>query len=120
SKREESSATYAVSKTIQKVLEPVGQLRRLSVAVLVDGTYTTAEDGTQTYAPRSAEDLNKITELVKSSVGFNEERGDSVKVENIQFKREPASDLIQEELISATNSSRWMMFLIDNIKVIGI
>lgn len=120
SKREESTATYAVSKTIQRVLDPVGTLNKLSVAVLVDGVYAQAEDGAENYTPRSAEELTKITELVRSAVGFDEGRGDELKVENLQFKRMPVGDATQDQLVEATNSARWMMFLMDNMKVVGI
>lgn len=120
SKREESTATYAVSKTIQRVLDPVGTLNKLSVAVLVDGLYTQTEDGAESYAPRSAEELTKITELVRSAVGFDEGRGDDLKVENLQFKRMTIGDAIQDQFVEATNSARWMMFLMDNMKVVGI
>lgn len=120
SKRTETSATYAISKSVQKILEPVGTIQKLSVAVLVDGNYITAEDGTKTYEPRSAEDLKKLEDLVKSAVGFNVDRGDFVKVENMQFQRTAPDDKAQEEFISATNSSRWMMFLLDNGKLLGV
>ncbi len=122
-KKTESTATYAVSKTIQKILEPVGTVQKLSVAVLVDGNYKAAEDGTKTYEPRSPEELGKLEELVKKAVGFNQDRGDEVKVENIQFNRLNIEDVSQEEFVSATNSSQWKMFLLDYGKlllVVGI
>jgi flagellar M-ring protein FliF len=120
SRRTESSATYAVSKTVQRVLEPVGTVKSLSVAVLVDGTYTAQEDGTQVYAPRSAEEIQKLQELVRQTVGFDESRGDRVTVENMQFKRLDLSDPAMDNLVSATTSARWQLFLIDNAKAIGL
>jgi len=62
------------------------------VAVLVDGVYTTSESGAdggagkRTYTPRTAEELAKISSIVKATVGFNEERGDTVSVVNIPFE----------------------------------
>jgi flagellar M-ring protein FliF len=60
-------------------------VKKLSVAVVVDGSYTTAADGTRTYAPRSPEDMNNITQLVRSAIGFNEQRGDQLQVTNMRF-----------------------------------
>lgn len=120
SKRTESSATYAVSKTIQKVLEPVGTIKSLSVAVLVDGNYTVAEDGTQTYAPRTAEEIKKLEDLIKQAVGFNAERGDNVRIENLQFKKTDVADVAQEQLVAATTSARWTQYLVDNAKGVAL
>jgi flagellar M-ring protein FliF len=124
SKRVENSSTYAVSKTIQRILDPVGEVRRLSVAVLVDGNYeeVQAEDGTSTmnYQPRSAEELGRIDELVRRAIGFSETRGDEVKIENLQFQRVGSPMDMTEDFISATNSNRWMVYLLDNMKTVAL
>lgn len=124
SKRVETTATYAVSKTIQRILEPVGEIQRLSVAVLVDGNYqeVEAEDGTtqMNYEPRSAEELSRIDELVRRAIGFTESRGDEVKVENLQFKPVGGEMEMTEEFVSATNSSRLMVYIMDNIKTVAL
>lgn len=119
SNRTETSTTFAVSKTIQRIVEPVGEIKRLTAAVVVDGVYTTAEDGTSTYAPRTAEEIQKITDLVQRAIGFNAARGDEVRIENLQFKALENQDVAQEAFIEATNSSRWMMFLLDNAAILG-
>lgn len=77
--------TYEVSKTVRKQIKPVGGIKALSVAILVDGTYETKEDGTVEYKPRDAEEIKKVEELVKNAIGFTQDRGDSVKVENLAF-----------------------------------
>ncbi len=120
SKRTETSSTYTVSKTTQKILEPVGTIKSISVAVLVDGNYTAQEDGTQKYDPRAAEDLKKFEDLVKQAVGYDENRGDRVKVENLQFKRFDATDVDQEKFVQATNATRWNLFLMDHGKTVGL
>lgn len=120
SKKTETNSTYAVSKTIQKILEPVGSIKSISVAVLLDGVYKANEDGTQKYEPRPAEELKKFEELVKKAVGFDDARGDKVTVENMQFKRLDVDDPAQDKFVSATSSSRWQQFLIDNGKVVGL
>jgi len=83
--RSEETINYEISKdTVESVQEP-GQVRRLSVAVLVNGTYTTAEDGTRQYTPRTPEELESLTKLARTAIGFSEERGDQVTVEALQF-----------------------------------
>ncbi len=120
SKRIETTATYVVSKTTQKILEPVGTIKSLSVAVLVDGKYTAKEDGTQDYAPRTDDELKKIEDLVKKAVGFDEARGDKVKVENMQFKQIEISDVPQDQFVNASTSNQWKMFMLDHGKTVAL
>lgn len=86
-KKEKTDETinYEISKEIVNHVQEIGNIRRLSVAVLVNGTYVTAEDGTSTYNERQQADLDRIGKLVKSAIGFSEKRGDSVEVINLQF-----------------------------------
>lgn len=81
----EEVTNYEISKTVRNTVRETGEIKRLSVAVLVDGTYTTAEDGTKTYQPRPQEELDRITTLVRSAIGYDEKRGDTVEVVNMQF-----------------------------------
>ncbi len=120
SKRIETTATYVVSKTTQKILEPVGTIKSLSVAVLVDGKYTAKEDGTQDYAPRTDDELKKIEDLVKKAVGFDEARGDKVKVENMQFKQIEITDVPQDQFVNASTSNQWKMFMLDHGKTVAL
>ena len=83
--RTEETVNYEITKTVETHVREGGTVKRLSVAVLVDGRYAAAEDGTTTYQPRSAEELEQIAKLVRSAVGFDEERGDTVEVVNMQF-----------------------------------
>ena len=67
------------------MVAPTGEIKKLSVAVLVDGTYQVGAKGERQYVPRSAEELAKYREIVKSAVGFNESRGDRVDVADAHF-----------------------------------
>lgn len=60
-------------------------MQRLNVAVLVDGRYTTNEDGDKTYQPRSEQEMEQIRALIRTAVGLDEIRGDSLEVVNLQF-----------------------------------
>lgn len=90
--RNEETVNYEISRTTKtEVLEP-GRVKRLSVAVLVDGTYTTDADGKTVYAPRADQEIAKIEALVKSSIGFDAKRGDHVEVVNLRFAEPPAME----------------------------
>ncbi len=84
--RQESTTNYVVSKTIRsETLEP-GAVKRLSVAVAVDGVTAIGKDGKPgAYTPRSAAEMQQIKELVSSAVGFNQTRGDQLSVVNVRF-----------------------------------
>lgn len=90
--KNDETLNYEVSRSTAKIIEPVGALSKISVAVLVDGKYeapAAVKDGQAAkpkYTPRSPDELQKIEALVKSAVGFNPERGDQLSVQNIPFQ----------------------------------
>ncbi|AWK88263.1 flagellar basal-body MS-ring/collar protein FliF [Azospirillum thermophilum] len=84
-KRQEETVNYEISNISRETVIEPGDLRRLSVAVLVNGTWKTAADGTRSYEPRSPEEIQRITELVRSAMGYSETRGDRVTVDNLEF-----------------------------------
>lgn len=85
SNRNEETVNYEISRTTKTEVQEAGRVKRLSVAVLVDGNYTTDAQGNSVYAPRSAEELKKLEALVRSAMGYDENRGDQVEVVNLQF-----------------------------------
>lgn len=85
----EEITNYEISKTTQTTATEAGSVKRLSVAVVVDGTYATDAEGNSTYTPRTADEIAQILTLVRSAVGFSETRGDSVEVVNMQFAERP-------------------------------
>nr|WP_244542816.1 flagellar basal-body MS-ring/collar protein FliF [Devosia crocina] len=85
----EEVVNYEISKKTETAVTEAGALKRLSVAVVVDGTYTDDGAGNFTYAPRSADEISQILTLVRSAVGYSAERGDSVDVVNMQFAERP-------------------------------
>jgi flagellar M-ring protein FliF len=95
-KKEIKTTNYEVPKTVRNVKEAAGNLEKISVAVVVDGLFQTVKNdqGVEEtkWAPRSAEELKKYEEIVKNTIGFNAARGDSVKIENMQFQPEDFSD----------------------------
>lgn len=95
-KKEIKTTNFEVPKTVRNVKEAAGNLEKISVAVVVDGVFQTVKNdqGVEEtkWTPRSAEELKKYEDIVKNAVGFNAARGDSVKIENIQFQPEDFSE----------------------------
>ena len=86
SRRSSEMVTYEVGRTTSRIMEPRGQVQKLSVAVLVDGTYQKDK-----YIPRSKEEIEVIKGMVKRAVGFDADRGDEIEVANVPFKIQPAA-----------------------------
>lgn len=86
----EETVNYEISKTTRTQITEIGGIKRLSVAVLVDGRYTPdATTGTMAYAPRPQPELDQITSLVRTAIGFDDKRGDQLQVVNLQFADSP-------------------------------
>ncbi len=81
----QATRNYELDKTVRHVRGPVGEIQRLSVAVLVDHARSVDEEGEVSAAPLSAEQLAEVQSLVREVVGFDEARGDSVSVVNASF-----------------------------------
>lgn len=96
SKKSEEINNYEISRTTKTEVTEAGRVQRVSVAVLVDGTYSKNEKGDMVYAPRSKEDLERIATLVRSAIGFEKSRGDQVDVVNLRFAEAPAAVLLPE------------------------
>ena len=85
--RTEETVNFEISRTVRQRTRESGEIQRLSVAVLVDGTYTRNDNGERVYVPRTPEQLEQIETLVRSAIGFRADRGDSVEVVNMEFVR---------------------------------
>ncbi len=85
SSRTEETQNFEITRTVRNLTREPGSIRRLSVAVLVDGSYSVNSDGARVYAPRAQKELEQMEALVKSAVGWDGQRGDQVDVVNMQF-----------------------------------
>ena len=84
--RQDSTTNYEISKTVRTEVQEPGTVKRLSVAVAVDGATAISKDGKPgAYTARSAEEMQRIEQLVRASVGFNQDRGDQISVINVKF-----------------------------------
>ena len=96
SKKTEETNNYEISRTTKTEVTEAGRVNRISVAVLVDGSYSKNEKGELVYKERSKEELDRIAALVRSAIGFDQKRGDQVEVVNLKFAEAPAVAPIAE------------------------
>lgn len=86
---DDTVTNFEISKSVEKMIGGIGSISRLTVAVMVNGTYAVpagaAENTAPQYTPRSEEELQKITSLVQNAVGYDIQRGDQVQVTNVAF-----------------------------------
>ncbi len=100
SNRTEEVTNFEISKTVKSTVREVGAIQRLSVAVLVDGKYVEDAEGVETYEPRTQAEIDQIKTLVRSAVGFSEQRGDVIEVVNMQFAEiDTGEDMLDERLL---------------------
>ncbi len=90
--RETRTTNYEINKEEQQIVGNVGDLRRLTVAVIIDGTYEKVE-GSWQFVPRKDEELKRVRQLVSNAVGLDEKRGDALEVSSAPFTdSEPPKD----------------------------
>jgi flagellar M-ring protein FliF len=90
SKKTEETNNYEISRTTKTEVTEAGRVNRISVAVLVDGSYSKNDKGEMVYQERGKEQLDRIAALVRSAIGFDQKRGDQVEVVNLKFAEAPA------------------------------
>jgi flagellar M-ring protein FliF len=96
SKKSEETNNYEISHTTKTEVTEAGRVNRISVAVLVDGSYSKNDKGEMVYQERSKDQLDRIAALVRSAIGFDQKRGDQVEVVNLKFAEAPAVAPIAE------------------------
>ena len=82
---EQRTENFEINKEVQNIIAPVGEITRLSVAVIVDGTYETDAEGKAVFTPRSEEEIKRIQQLIRNAVGYDSARGDNIEVTSIAF-----------------------------------
>lgn len=93
--RRDATTNYELDKTIRHVRLPVGAIKRLSVAVVLNHRKTVAQDGKTSFKPLTSKEMAQINDLVKEAMGYNKDRGDTLNVQNSPFAiadREPVAE----------------------------
>jgi flagellar M-ring protein FliF len=91
STRNEETTNYEIGETTTSQVRQTGVVKRLSVAVLVDGTYTIGANGARVYHARAPQEMQQLTALVRSAIGYDAKRGDSVELVNMPFAGDDAT-----------------------------
>jgi flagellar M-ring protein FliF len=95
SRKTEELVNYEISKTTKTEIIEGGRVNRISVAVLVDGTYVKNDKGDIVYQPRGKEEIDQIAGLVRTAIGFDQKRGDQVEVVNLRFAEMPSNPIVE-------------------------
>jgi flagellar M-ring protein FliF len=91
SRKSEEVVNYEISRSTKTEVTEGGRVNRVSVAVLVDGSYSKNDKGEQVYQPREKEEIDRIAALVRTAIGFDQKRGDQVEIVNLRFADVPAN-----------------------------
>ena len=117
--RTEEVTNFEIGRTLRQIVREAPQVRRQSIAVLVDGSMVRGEGGAATWRPRSAEELAQITQLVRGAIGFDEARGDKVEVVNLRFA-EPEAATAEEDRLFGLPIGRTEIVRIIETAVFGL
>ena len=82
---ESSTTNYEFNRMVENILGSTGNISKLNVAILIDGSYTQGADGKPVYQPRSSQELDGYRKVVENIVGLDSERGDRIEVLNVKF-----------------------------------
>lgn len=118
--RTEETTNYEISKTIRSHVQESGTVKRISVAVLIDGSYTTDESGERTYEPRSDDEMQQLTTLVRSAIGYDEDRGDTVELVNMKFNEPLAVEAGEAPMIDLGKGDYFKMAEIAALFIVGL
>jgi flagellar M-ring protein FliF len=120
SARNEETTNFEISKTVKSLVRESGVMRRLSVGILVDGTYASDASGQRTYQPRSQEELDKLASLVRSAIGFDQKRGDTLEIVNLRFAQTEQLAETLPPLFGLTKADYFRIAEIFVLAVVGI
>lgn len=86
--KQEETTNYEISKTVRTLVHDQPMIRRINMAVMVDGSEGKDAQGRSSWQPRSQAELDQIARLVRTAIGYDEKRGDHVEVVNMRFAEE--------------------------------
>jgi len=116
----EEVVNYEISKRTSSLVQEAGAIKRLSVAVLVDGIYDEDANKNVTYSPRPQEQIDQIIALVRSAIGFDRARGDTVEVVNLRFAPSAKALEISDPESSFFELTKEDYFRLAEIAILGL
>jgi len=108
--RTDETVNFEISKKVTSTVKDTGVVNRLSVAVLVDGTYRVDENGERQYEARPTEEMELLATLARTAIGFNEDRGDTVEIINMRFVDAEIGEETFEEIFFGFSKEDLMRF----------
>jgi len=117
--RTEETVNYEINRVVSETVREVGRVNRLSVAVMVDGTYVEGPEGQPEFVARPEAQLASIDALVRSAVGFDAQRGDAIEVVSMRFA-DTGEDDAQAAAATVLGLDRADLFRLAEILVLGI
>jgi flagellar M-ring protein FliF len=102
SNKTDETVNFEISRTVRTLTRDSGEVERISVAVVVDGTYVDNADGTRIYQERAPAQIEQLTTLVRSAIGYNANRGDIVEVVNLPF--------VQQEPVGTDGTAEFSLY----------
>jgi flagellar M-ring protein FliF len=102
-RKTEEIVNYEISRSTKTEVTEGGRVNRVSVAVLIDGNYTKNAAGEPVYQPREKEEIDRISALVRTAIGFDQKRGDQVEIVNLRFAEVPTAAIAEP--------TSWLSFL---------
>ena len=88
-----STSNYELDRTISHVKNPVGEVRRLSIAIVLNHRQERDSDGNVKQVPRSTDELQQLRELIKQAIGYSVQRGDTINITNALFESEESFEI---------------------------
>ena len=90
---ENSTTNYEINRTVEHIVGEIGGVKRLSVAVFVDGNYEASQDGSSPlYLPLTEDEVTKLRRIVQTALGLDASRGDQIEIVNMQFRQQEVFD----------------------------
>lgn len=105
--KERTLTNYEIDKSVQHLIQEVGNIKRLTISVAVDGRYETDKEQKSVFVARSAEELQNIEDLVKNALGYDLTRGDQITVSNVQFDNE----FLRQEQQEMRSREKWEFYM---------
>ncbi|MHB8068245.1 MAG: flagellar basal-body MS-ring/collar protein FliF [Desulfobaccales bacterium] len=109
SERQSELRNYEINRTLRQVVDQPGKVKRLSVAVVVDGTY---KGKGNTFSPRTPEEMRQFTSLAKKAIGFSVDRGDQFEISSA-----PLAQQTPEGVVAVGSGGNWKDTVMDSLKI---
>ncbi len=104
--KQNEMVNYEINRTIKRTVKPVSEIKRISVAAVLDGKYEVETDKngnrTRKYVPRTQAELDQFIRIVQKAMGYNADREDQVSVESFSF------DVMDEMSLGTSPAIDWL------------